>query len=347
MRADAQQLLEAYLSATAESDADQHLGRILDEIAKPIVRRIVASVFRGPSHAADADDLVSDTLTELLRRLRELRADPSHPIHDLGGYIVTAAYNRCHERLRERSPARTRLRNQLQYLCGHDARLARWRSSGGVLVCGLREWSGGEPAADARAESIALPARSDPAAENRAQIAALTFDVLRTLGAPLALDTLAATIGRLIDLEQRRIEVPLAAVEHRGVAADEELEVRMSLQELWQDVRQLAPKQRASLLLNLRDVHGRECLSLLPLTRTASIEEIADVVGIPFERFAALWNDLPLSDAAIAALLEASPRQVIKLRRLARERLRRMAQSRERRNVRREWVSSTGGGNAR
>ncbi|HEX6097283.1 MAG TPA: hypothetical protein VF432_13220 [Thermoanaerobaculia bacterium] len=330
MREDAQQQLEAYLSAASEGDADRHLGAILDEIAKPIVRRIVASVFRAPANLSDADDLVSDTLTELLRRLRELRTDPSHPIHDLGGYIVTSAYNRCHERLRERSPARNRLRNQLQYLCGHDPRLARWRTADGVLVCGLREWDGRPAADDARAEQLSLPARSDPTAENRAQITALLFEVFRAVGAPLALEALANTIGRLIGLEQRRIEVPLAAVAGGGVAADEALEVRLSLRELWQDVRQLAPNQRAALLLNLRDVQGRECLSLLPLTRAATVEEIAEAVGIPFERFAVLWNDLPLTDAAIAALLGATPRQVIKWRRLARERLRRIADKRQR-----------------
>ena len=330
MREDAQQLLEAYVTAASEADADRHLGRILDVIAKPIVRRIVASVFRAPANLADADDLVSDTLTELLRRLRELRADPSHPIHDLRGYVVTATYNRCHERLRERSPARSRLRNQLQYLCGHDSRLARWRTADGVLLCGLREWSGREAAGETAAENLAFPARSDPAAEDRAQIAALTFAVFRALGAPLALDTLTGTIGRLIGLEHRRVEVPLANVTAGGAAADEQLEVRMSLRELWQDVGQLAPNQRAALLLNLRDVQGRECLSLLPLTRTATVEEVGKMVGIPFERFAVLWNDLPLSDAAIAELLGATPRQVIKWRRLARERLRRIAANRQR-----------------
>lgn len=341
MHDDAELLLQAYLSAATDADADRALERLLDGIAKPIVRRIAASVCRGsPAMAADAEDLVSDTLTDLLRRLRAVRADPSHPIRDLRGYIATCAYNRWHELLSEHHPARNRLRNQVQYLCGHHARLALWRTTEGVLVCGLQEWSGGEPADVASVEGLSLPARSDRAAEDRAQTAALILGIFGAVGAPLELETLAGAIARLIDVEERRVDIPLTSIAFTATPADDALEQRTSLRQLWEDVRKLVPAQRAALLLNLRDVHGRECLSLLPLTRTATIPEIAEAVGMPAERFAALWNELPLSDAAIAELLEATPRQVIKLRRLARERLQRFEKSRRRQNIRSQSGSS-------
>lgn len=334
-------VLREYLEAASEEEADRQLARILEVLARPVVRRIVASVWRDASAAADAEDIVADTLADLLRRLRDVRQDRSQRIADLRGYIVTCAYNRCHERLRERYPARNRLRNQLQYLCGHDARLAIWRSAQGVIACGLKEWLGSEPADAQRAERVHLAARSDPAAENRAQIGKLVHAVFRETGAPLDLDTLVGTVARLIDLEQQRVEVPLASIANAETSADSMLELRLSLRQLWDDVRQLAPKQRAALLLNLRDAHGRECLSLLPLTRTATIGEIAAAVDIAPERFAALWNDLPLTDAAIGDLLGSTARQVIKLRRLARERLRRMEKSRSHRNLGGEFDSSS------
>ena len=148
-------------------------------------------------------------------------------------------------------------------------------------------------------------------------------------------------MARLIDLEQQRVEVPLESVALTETAADEAMELRASLRQLWDDVRELAPKQRAALLLNLRDAHGRECLSLLPLTRTATIAEIASAVEMPAERFAELWNELPLSDATIGELLQLTARQVIKLRRLARERLRRMEKNRTHRNLGVEFDSSS------
>lgn len=332
-------LLRDYLEATP-AEADVQLARILGE-AKRIITRVVSSVYRD-SASNDAEDLIGDTLADLLRRLRDLRGDPSRSIDDLRGYIVRCAYNRCHERLRERYPARNRLRNQLQYLFKHDARLALWRSGSGVTVCGLAAMNGREALPPSVAEKIQLAARSDPAAENRAQIIALSEAVLRKAGGPLDLDTLVATIGRLIDLEQQRSEVPLELLEQRmESAADDAMEMRASLRQMWADIKQLAVKQRVALLLNLTDVHGRECTSLLPLTRTATIAEIAEAVEMPLERFAAIWNDLPLSDAAIAELLQATPRQVIKLRRLGRERLRRMENRRVHQNLTPQFDSSS------
>jgi DNA-directed RNA polymerase specialized sigma24 family protein len=337
------ELLRQYLAAVDEEDADRRLGQILEEVATPLVRRIVASVVRDSAAFADAEDIVADTLMDLLRRLRDGRRDDSHPIHDLRRYVVTCAYNRCHERLRERYPARNRLRNQLRYLCNHDRELALWRSAQGEMVCGFREWIGRETGGESL-DGIRLAARSDPAAENRAQVAALVPALLREVGAPVGLDALTAAIARLIGVEQQRSVVPLTELEVSGEAgAHAALEERISLRQLWEDVRKLAWKQRVALLLNLRDAHGRECLSLLPLTRTATIMEIAQVVGMPAERFAALWNELPLTDAAIGELLDATPRQVIKLRRLARERLRRMAKRGGDQNLRLDLDSSTRG----
>ncbi|HYI08157.1 MAG TPA: hypothetical protein VEK57_03715 [Thermoanaerobaculia bacterium] len=326
--------LHAYLAGN-DAEAEWQLARILDEVALPLVRRVVGSVCREPAAAGDAEDLVADTLTDLLRRLRDLRDDRTQPpIEDLRRYIVTSAYNRCHERLRRHFPARNRLRNQLQYLCGHDPRLAIWRTADGVMVCGLRAWLGREARADGRAEELCLAACSDPSAENRAQIVKLVPALFRELGGPLDLDTLVATMARLIGLEQQRVvEVPLELLAQPGAAADSMLELRVSLRELWADVRRLAPKQRAALLLNLRDVQGRECLSLLPLTRTATLAEIAAAVEMPPGELAKLWNGLPLSDAQIGTLLGATQRQVIKLRSLARERLRRMEKARVRQNA--------------
>jgi RNA polymerase sigma factor (sigma-70 family) len=339
-----EQLLEQYLAVRTDVEADRRLEEILQEVALPVIRRIVSSAVRHSSAIPDAEDIVADTLMDLLRWLRELRGEAAHPIHDLRRYIVSCAYNRCHERLRERFPERTRLRNQLRYLCGHHGELAIWRNAQGELVCGFREWSGRQAANGNCLEEVRLAARSDPAAENRVQVTALALALLHEADAPVTLDALVAAIARLIGLAPgKRAEVPLAGLQAAETAPDAALQARTSLRELWDDVRQLARNQRIALLLNLRDLHGRESLSLFPLTRTATIAEIAEAVGMAPERFAVLWNELPLSDAAIAELLEMTPRQVIKLRRLARERLRRMKKSRTDRNVARDLDSSPKG----
>jgi DNA-directed RNA polymerase specialized sigma subunit len=105
------------------------------------------------------------------------------------------------------------------------------------------------------------------------------------------------------------------------VALDIEVEQRMYVQRLWSEICQLPQRQRAALLLNLKDGKGGDCIALLPLSGVATPREIAALLEIPVEQFAALWNELPLEDAAIAHRLGITRQQVINLRKSARERL--------------------------
>jgi hypothetical protein len=105
-----------------------------------------------------------------------------------------------------------------------------------------------------------------------------------------------------------------------------ELETRQTVEALWKEVRQLRENQRAALLLNLRDVKGANGVALLLISGVATMDEIAEAMGMPAERLAELWNDLPLDDLTIGGMLGISRQQVINLRKAARERLaRRMA----------------------
>ena len=101
------------------------------------------------------------------------------------------------------------------------------------------------------------------------------------------------------------------------------LEQQQLLALLWQEVRQLPLRQRRALLLNFKDGHGHDLVSLLPYTRTATIEQVAEALDLPLMDFLELWSKLPLDDATIAELLGATRQQVINLRKCARERLER------------------------
>jgi CRP-like cAMP-binding protein len=61
----------------------------------------------------------------------------------------------------------------------------------------------------------------------------------------------------------------------------------------------------------------------------AGIRQIAEVLGIPIEEFAKLWNRLPLDDLAIAERLGVTRQRVINLRKSARERLTRRVGGKE------------------
>jgi hypothetical protein len=101
------------------------------------------------------------------------------------------------------------------------------------------------------------------------------------------------------------------------------LEQQHMLALLWQEVCQLPYRQRIALLLNFKDAREQDLVSLLPYTRTATIEQIAEAIELPLIEFLRLWNKLPLDDATIAGLLGATRQQVINLRKCARERLER------------------------
>jgi hypothetical protein len=101
------------------------------------------------------------------------------------------------------------------------------------------------------------------------------------------------------------------------------LEQQHLLALLWQEVCELPRRQSLALLLNFKDARGQNLVSLLPYTRTATIEQIAEAIDFPLAEFLRLWNKLPLDDATIAELLGATRQQVINLRKCARERLER------------------------
>jgi DNA-directed RNA polymerase specialized sigma24 family protein len=293
--AEADRLLAEYL---ASGDA-RVLERIVEEFARPIITRIVRSALRGPLARQEGDDAIADTLLGLLKRLHDLRTDPaSNPIADLRGYVATSAYHACYERLRHIAPGRYRLRNRIQYLITHDPEFAVQ-----TTTC---SWSAGIHAGP-----------SSP-------LKSAVLEALRESGGTMNIEDLVERVARTKGMDDT-FEVPLETADVHAVTTTPEtvVEYRLTLRRLWDELRLLAPKQRLALLLNLRDSDGRDLITLFPLTGIATVERIAEVLEMRTEELERIWPDLPLDDLSIAKLLGATRAQVIKLRRLARERLRR------------------------
>jgi DNA-directed RNA polymerase specialized sigma24 family protein len=96
---------------------------------------------------------------------------------------------------------------------------------------------------------------------------------------------------------------------------------RSALVEVWREIALLPPRQRIALLLGLRDETGSPIASLLILLRIATFDDLAVAVELTSGQLAAIWDQLPLPDSAIAERLDLSRQQVINLRKSARERL--------------------------
>ena len=100
---------------------------------------------------------------------------------------------------------------------------------------------------------------------------------------------------------------------------------------LWDEIKTLPEKQRAALLLNMRDAHGDIGVDAFATLGIAQISEIGTYAGVTVEEFYELWGELPLDDDEIARRIGAATRQqVINLRKTARERLARRLQLFER-----------------
>jgi hypothetical protein len=95
------------------------------------------------------------------------------------------------------------------------------------------------------------------------------------------------------------------------------LDLREGLGALWGEMTRLPVRQRNALLLHLDEI------ALIEMVGVAGRSTIAAVLEIPEGEFTALWDQLPLTDRQIADRLNATPLQVIGLRRSARERLKR------------------------
>lgn len=96
---------------------------------------------------------------------------------------------------------------------------------------------------------------------------------------------------------------------------------RLDLKRIWQKVEGLPRQHRAALLLSMRSSGGAHCAGLLVFLNIVSMEGLATAIGVTATELDSLWDELPLDDIRIAALLGVTRRQVIDLRKSARRSL--------------------------
>ncbi len=339
-------LLLPFLKAEAEAEALDILSEVIRVHAEPVIKAIIRHklrVFldgRGVGHAAqEAEDVESDVVLHLLTRLREVKGDAAaRAIGNFRSYVAVTTHHACHEVLRRKYPQRWRLKNRLRYLLTHHESFALWGDDGEEWLCGFSAWRDRrmraaeagrlEPLRDARTASERLGL----AGRNLQLInpAELLTAVFKHLNAPVELDALVTLVADLQGVKD--LPPPDTARDEEGDDAvaqtvdpradvGREVELRIYVARLWEEICQLPLRQRAALLLNLKGTSAADAITLFPLTGAASIRQIAAALEIGAVEFAALWRELPLDDAAVAARLNVTRQQVINLRKSARERL--------------------------
>ncbi|MGA3077656.1 MAG: hypothetical protein ABSG56_28735 [Bryobacteraceae bacterium] len=317
-------LLRAYLEATDARHAEAALGELVASQAEPLIGAIVRSKLgrHGAANPADFEDVCSDATVALIARLEDFRNSPEgEPLADFRAFVAVIAYRACSAHFRQVRPAFYRHRNRLRYLLESQPELAIWEDSDGGWLCGFARW---RPVASRPALAPALLDDIDPcglpASGNPASVVAEAF---RRAGGPVPFDALARGMAKLWNIRDDPApplaeSLPLAS---RSPSVETEMERRQWLERLWQEIGELPPRQRAALLLSLRDANGESATTLFAVTRVAGLERIAAALDINVEEFAGIWNELPWSDLQIATRLDLTRQQVINLRKCARERL--------------------------
>jgi RNA polymerase sigma factor (sigma-70 family) len=303
-----------FLSAKADREADAALEAILAGAAGDALRRTLHR--RWPEKA---DELYGAAALRLTERLRALRETPgSDPIRNLEGYAVAVAENTGEDALRARNPERARLKSRLRYLFETATHLSLWEQDG-QLVVGERVRTGVAPKT--------LPENFH--ALQSSPLADVVAQALSAAGGPVTLSALTDALARAWGLSEQPLSEADVLGSEPGSLFDrfqsaesepgEKLQQAEALARLWGEIRRLPERQRAALLLNLRDDGGRGVIELL-LTRIPRAE-IEAAAGLWSDEEKALWDTLPLDDNTIAARLGVTRQQVINLRKVARQRL--------------------------
>lgn len=340
----ADSLLLALMQARGTFDSDGLLARLLFEHAQPIIRSIVKSRLRvslkpvdGSLENQDALEVCCEILADLVYALRRLQEGLGPSINNFQGYVAVITYNACHDYLRRKYPRRHGLKNRLRYLLTHHPEFSLWEIEG-VMVCGLTAWrfQRRAPAVEGRLRQLfdGSDHQLDSISEESrtGQLPSLALELFRQADGPVELDELVGVVAELQGVKEEKPLAEFAREESDGVRLQEllpggrtnpalEAERRLYLRQLWMEICRLPQGQRAALLLNLRDSPGGVGLNLLPITGVATLREVAEVLKMSAEELAALWGELPLSDAAIAERLHITRQQVINLRKSARGRL--------------------------
>jgi hypothetical protein len=332
----------------AEGDAEGLLAKLVFEIADPIIQGALRQKLHvslkssdGSAQNQDALDLAQSIRALLVSELQKLKANQDQRvIIDFRQYVAVKTYSACADYFRRKHPQRWRLKNALRYQLKQNGQFTLGEDETGKWVCGLRAWTT-EQASQRREPADARILFPEGASRmQQLPLSELLETILERNGSPLALDRMVTIVAEVKGIKDHPPEsydhdkVLIESLFTPAPGTDAALEQHLHLGRLWEEVTSLPPLQRSALLLNLRDAHSDSVIAFVPYLGIASKNEIAELLGIPEDRFAKLWNDLPLEDSAIAQLLGVTRQQVINLRKTARERLARRMQTREKKSSR-------------
>jgi len=306
-------VLRSLIEAPDEAERQRALEIVLIEEAKPIIFGVLGGMRGTALGREEADEIAATVILRLVRRLQNI--GDSQAIGRFGDFVARLTYNAVYDFLRTRFPERTRLKNRLRYAARNDGRFTT-RILGGDIIVALESWGSRDDVS--LRPSISRRDAPAPMLRQKNTGDALAAALLR-IGAPAMLDDLAAIFAEVWGISDYKPAPPQD--ERNSSDPEQDLGMRRYLASLWREIATLPPKQSAALLLNLRDRDGLNAISLFLVVGVATVADVAKAAGLAATRMWEIWDDLPLDDRTIAAMLGMTRQQVINMRKSARERL--------------------------
>lgn len=148
--------------------------------------------------------------------------------------------------------------------------------------------------------------------------------LLREINKPISFDDLVSAIAELRGLHEPTAVELTDEMNLQTITSDPfaENDRKAFLAAIWEELQELPLRHRRAILLHLTDDQSDNFLLVFVVDGIASIRSIAQMLEMPAEEFAAMWNRLPLPDNDIAELMGLERQQVINLRQSARRSLR-------------------------
>lgn len=330
-------ILLPLIRSSDESDRELLLSDLILVHAAPIVRStlrqrlgLYVNALGVNSQNHDAEDLYHDVIAKLLQLLNDpqLRSGTVE-IKNFRQYVARVATNACHDYLRAKSPARSRLKNSLRDLLDRHQAFATWRVENETL-CGFAARRGGGKKAAAVNRLIELREGNDGLRTKvfrhgdirQVPLVNVVHSVLTWVAGPVELDELVGTLAVLLNIRDFPA-VSLSEDENRYITeriADSSLHFSTSLdlsetlRYLWSEILQLPPNQRDTFCLSFEDDSGDDLFSLLLDAGIVTLPQIAQALSRPLKNLLHLWQQMPMDSAGIAEEMKATRQQVNKWR---------------------------------
>ncbi|HEY6805315.1 MAG TPA: sigma-70 family RNA polymerase sigma factor [Pyrinomonadaceae bacterium] len=330
-------LLVPYLDSSDERERQRQLDELLTQRVAPLVRRMLrrrlglyVSTKGINENNKDAEDIYQEALTRVVQTLNQRPASSSITnIRNFDHYVSRMVSNICIDYLRAKSPARTRLKDNLRDLLRRHKDFALWDRDGERL-CGFESWRNHDKSSFSSQEPHVIEHKLESFQASRftdedirqAPVLQVVAELFDWIGGPVEVDVLVRMLAVLLDIKDQ----PPQSLDnqtgpdfenHRLLSNESLLEADELLQQLWIAVTELPAEQRAAFAFGFEDHAGQDFFTALLTAGVVNLSELARGMERSVQEVTRLRLLMPMDGATAALELKTSREKIYKWRFLA------------------------------